>query len=284
MTDSHTVARRAVLVTPASDDRKARKALESTAGEVVLDLEDAVTAAHKDSARAAAAVLAAEYGATRTVSIRVNGLATEWGRDDLAACRRVGDALSSVVVPKAETAAGLRDADAALDGTGIRLQALVETPLGIENLREMCGATDRLAALVLGYADLGAALGRSAAAAPAQWLAVQDRVLVSARAHGVQAVDGPYLGIRDDAEFRTAKRWVADLGFDGTWVIHPAQIDTATAVFTPSSEAVDDATRVLAALADAEAAGAGAAQLDGKMLDEAVAVAARRTLARAGAR
>lgn len=282
MNRNQPVRRRAALVAPASDERKARKALESTADEVVLDLEDAVTAANKTTARAAAIALAGEYGGRRTVSIRVNDLATEWAAEDLRACSLL-DSLSSVVLPKVQSAEQLREAATRLGDGPARLQALVETPAAIGNIDTICSATDRLVAVIIGYADLGAALGRAADAPPIQWLSVQDRVIVAARASGIQAIDGPYLGIRDDDAFRTAKRWAAELGFDGTWAIHPAQIETACTLFTPTTDAVDEARRVLGALADAERSGAGAAQLDGKMLDEAVAIAARRVLAKAGA-
>lgn len=95
-------------------------------------------------------------------------------------------------------------------------------------------------------------------------------------------IDGLFFGITDDDRFRHVVCWIVDFGFDGKWVIHPAQIDSAAAAFTPNDEQAEQARRVLAALAEAEARGAGAAQLDGRMLDEAVAVAARRTLALIG--
>ncbi|MFJ7724246.1 HpcH/HpaI aldolase/citrate lyase family protein, partial [Rhodococcus erythropolis] len=161
------------------------------------------------------------------------------------------------------------------------LQALIETPLGVQNADSIARATPRLQAAIIGYADLGAALGRSRSALPEHWLAVQDRILIACRAAGVAAIDGPFLGITDDDAFRRAAHWTSALGFDGKWVIHPAQIDSATTAFTPSDDAVNDARRVLTALEEAETLGSGAAQLDGQMLDEAVAVAARRTLARA---
>lgn len=277
--------RRATLVAPGSDERKARKALESVADEVVLDLEDAVTPARKDEARDLVVGLVREYGAARAVSIRVNGPGTEWFRADLAAAGEVSGELASIVIPKVESAADLESADRQLrgaEGVPLRVQALVETPTGVQNVDEIA-AGPRMDAVIIGYADLGAALGRSTSVSPAQWLYVQDRVLHAARAAGVHAVDGPFLGIKDDDAFRAATQWVADLGFDGKWVIHPAQIDTAQATFTPTPEQAEQAEKVLAALADAEARGAGAAQLDGQMLDEAVAVAARRTLAKIGA-
>ncbi|MCZ4538460.1 CoA ester lyase [Gordonia terrae] len=281
MPDHSPYRRRAALVAPGSDERKALKALHSGADEVVLDLEDAVTSANKDLARDLVCRLVRENPREGAVSIRVNGLGTAWFRDDIAACARL-TGLTSVVLPKTETVQDLLTVADALGGTDIGVQALVETPPGIRNVEDIAGATDRLVSLIIGYADLGAALGRGRSTTPQQWLAVQDRVLVAARSAGIAAIDGPFLGIADDEPFRLSCTWTADLGFDGKWVIHPAQTDTATASFTPSNDAVDHARWVLDALREAEERGAGAAQLDGHMLDEAVAVAARRTLTRVG--
>lgn len=271
-----------MLVAPGSDERKAGKALASSADEVVLDLEDAVTAANKDQARDLVRRLVSETARTGSVSVRINGLATAWARDDLAMCAALP--LTSIVLPKTEAATDLQIVDRALAGTTIGVQALVETPTGIRNIDEITSTTGRLESVIIGYADLGAALGRSRSARPEHWLAVQDRVLIAARAAGVAAIDGPYLGIADDEPFRQACEWTGTLGFDGKWVIHPAQVETATIAFTPSDAAVAEARRVLEALDAAEARGSGAAQLDGQMLDEAVAVAARRVLARVGGR
>ena len=282
MTPEQHVRRRAVLVAPGSDERKASKALASAADEVVLDLEDAVTPAQKDAARDLVAPLVREHGSRRTVSVRINGRGTPWFEDDLRACAELGDALASIVIPKVESAADLAEADRILGSSNAVVQALIETPAGVQRIDEIVGGA-RVAGVIIGYADLGAALGRSRTAAPEHWIYVQDRVLHAARAAGVQAVDGPFLGIADDDAFRHAARWVADLGFDGKWVIHPAQIDSAAAAFTPTDDQVEAARKVLAALEEAEARGAGAAQLDGQMLDEAVAVAARRTLTKIGA-
>jgi citrate lyase subunit beta / citryl-CoA lyase len=276
-----TTRRRAVLIAPGSDERKARKALQSQADEVVLDLEDAVPASRKTDARQLVQLLVSENTWRPTVSVRVNGLSTPWASDDLAVCAGLRG-LDSVVLPKTQAAQDLLDVDRILNATPIGIQALIETPQGIQNLAEIVQACDRLDAIILGYADLGAALGRSPTTRPEHWLAVQERVLISARAAGVAAIDGPYLGIADDEPFRRSCEWARDLGYDGKWVIHPAQIDTATSAFTPSGQAVQQARRVLHALAQANAGGTGAVQLDGQMLDEAVAIAARRVLVRAG--
>lgn len=277
------IRRRAALVAPGSDEKKARKALTGSADEVILDLEDAVTPASKADARSLVSELVREHGRTRPVSIRVNGRATSWFAEDLAACAALGDSLTSIVIPKVESRADLSAADSLLGaGTGVPVQALIETPAGIGAVDDIATGP-RLTAVVIGYADLGAALGRARTVSPQQWLFVQDRVLHAARAAGIQAIDGPFLGVADDEPFREATRWIADLGFDGKWVIHPAQTATVHDTFTPTTEQADQARRVLSTLAQAAARGAGAAQLDGQMLDEAVAVAARRTLSMAGA-
>lgn len=278
------IRRRAVLVAPGSDERKVRGALRSSADEVVLDLEDSVTLAHKNLARETVFRILREFDGTRAVSVRINALGTAHARSDLETCARLGTRLTSIVVPKTESARDLLAVDGVLAGAEIGLQALVETPLGVQNITAITRSATRLESVVLGYADLGAALGRSRSARPEHWLSVQESVLIAARAVGVQAIDGPFLGITDGPEFTHSGSWARDLGFDGKWVIHPSQINSATAIFTPSESSVDEARRVLDALEEAERSGHGAAQLDGQMLDEAVAVAARRVLNQVGGR
>ncbi len=245
---------------------------------MILDLEDAVTTANKDYARALVKRVLAGIEVSATVSVRVNALSTPWAEDDLSMCADTAG-IHSVVIPKVDTAQDLEYVGRILTGCDLRIQALIETPLGVREADGIAWSTDRLDTLIIGYADLGAALGRSRTANPQQWLPIQDRILVAARAAGITAIDGPNLSINDDNQFEQSCVWTRQLGFDGKWVIHPAQIDTATRVFTPSDTEIAEARKVLTALEDAEARGNGAAQLDGQMLDEAVAVAARRVLA-----
>ncbi len=273
--------RRSVLIAPGSDDRKVRKALASHADEVILDLEDAVAVSNKVQAREFVRHLMVETERVGSISVRINGLDTPWAHDDLAMCA-TAPRLTSVIVPKTETGLDLEMVSEALKGTSVGIQALVETPRGVQNVARLSAATERLEALVLGYADLGAALGRSRSSPPEQWLSMQDAVLVAARVAGIAAIDGPHLGVENDASFERSCTWIRSLGFDGKWVIHPRQVDTVMTTFTPSENAVDEARRILQTLSDAAELGTGAVQLDGQMLDEALAVAARRTLARAG--
>ena len=165
----------------------------------------------------------------------------------------------------------------------MRLVALIETAAGLAAAAEIARASERLDALVLGYADLAASLGRPAAGAPEDWRFAQESVLVAARAAGIQAIDGPHLGTRDDDAFRAGAMHARALGYDGKWAIHPAQLDTLRETFTPTDEEVADAREVLDALERAAADGAGAVAAGDQMLDEALALSARRVLARAGA-
>lgn len=276
---------RSCLSVPGSSARKLEKARELAVDRVVFDLEDAVIPAAKAAARRAVA------DAIRTwrgppVAVRVNAIGTPWCHLDVMAVVSAG--AGSVVVPKVEGPGdiafvarlldGIEAGDARLGTT--RVQALIETPLGVTRVSEVASASHRLEALITGYADLGAALDR--APGGLAWLPIQDAVVVAARAHGLLAIDGPHLGTAPDQSFIEAARMARDIGFDGKWVIHPSQAGPLNEVFTPTAEEVTKAQRVLDAIGRAEAEqGQGATSMEGQMLDEAVRLAAHRVLARA---
>jgi citrate lyase subunit beta/citryl-CoA lyase len=288
--------RRACLVVPGSAASMLAKAPGRGADEVVIDLEDAVAPAAKEQARVAVLAALRELDwAGVTVSVRVNAPRSPWCHADLAALAGVGGPLRSVVVPKVESAGDLAFVERLLDGaeaaagtTGppLRVQALVETAAGVARVQEVAAASSRLEALIVGYADLAASPGRTAAGAAdlSLWDPVREAVLLAARANGLQAVDGPYLGLAPDEPFHAAARRACDAGFDGKWAIHPSQVASLVALFMPSEEAVAHARAVIAALEAAERdGGQGAVALDGQMVDEPVRLAALRVLARAGA-
>ena len=282
--------RRACLVVPAAPAAKLAKGATLAADEVVLDLEDAVVPAAKDEARAALAAALAGDWAAESVAVRVNAIGSPWCHLDLVALAASGREVLTAVLPKVEHAGDLAFADRLLAGveaaaartTPIRLLALIETAAGLAAAVEIARASERLDGLVLGYADLAASLGRLGGAEPQDWRYAQETVLVAARAAGIQAIDGPHLATRDDDAFRAAVMHARTLGFDGKWAIHPAQLDALREAFTPTAEEVAGAREVLAALELAAAGGAGAVSADGQMLDEALALSARRLLARAG--
>jgi citrate lyase subunit beta / citryl-CoA lyase len=280
---------------PASSERKLEKAPGVGADEVVVDLEDAVAPAAKDEARAAAvASLASPAWDGATVSVRVNAPRTAWCHLDITALASLPDRPASIVVPKIESAHDLAFVERLLDGVEaaagrarpVRVQALIETAAGLVNVAAIASASTRLVALILGYADLAASLGRNRAAQAEldSWRPAQDAVLAAARAHRLQAIDGPHLGVAVDEAFTAAATRTRDLGFDGKWAIHPSQVAALNELFTPSAEEVQRAREVIEALERAERdTGQGAVALDGEMLDEAVRAAALRVLARAGA-
>ena len=265
------------------------------ADEVIIDLEDAVATSAKDEARdtVVAALQEPQYEGVRT-AVRVNAARTPWCHADIIAMASAPVRPGTIIVPKVESAADLAFVERLLDGVEaaagiaapLRVQALIETAGGVARLDEIAGASARLDSLILGYADLSASLGRAAGARAEldSWRSIQDAILVAARTHDVAAIDGPYLGIKVDDGFTAAAERARDMGFDGKWAIHPAQVAALNALFTPSDEEVEHARAVIDALEAAEReGGAGAVALDGQMLDEAVRVAALRVLARAGA-
>jgi citrate lyase subunit beta/citryl-CoA lyase len=274
-------ARRSCLSVPGSSERKLAKAAGLAADEVVIDLEDAVAVDAKDDARAAT-VAALQAWTGGGVAVRVNAPGTPWCHLDLAALAALPELPASIVVPKVQSAGDLAFVDRLLDGVEagarvpLRVQALIETAAGLANLHEIAAASPRLDALILGYADLAASLGGKRELD--HWLPAQHAVVVAARANGLQAIDGPHLGVSPDDAFHAAVARARDLGFDGKWAIHPSQIDALNAAFTPDEAEVARARAIVAALDSAQE---GAVSLDGEMLDEAVRVAALRLLARA---
>jgi citrate lyase subunit beta / citryl-CoA lyase len=285
-------ARRSCLSVPASSKRKLEKAPGVGADEIVVDLEDAVAPDAKDDARsAAAAALMSSAWDGVAVSVRVNAPRSAWCHVDVAALAGLPDRPAGIVVPKVESGADLAFVERLLDGVEaaggrarpLHVQALIETAAGLMNLAQIASASARLDALILGYADLAASLGRGAQADLDSWRPAQDAVLVAARAHGLQAIDGPHLGIAVDEAFTAAATRARDLGFDGKWAIHPSQVATLNELFTPSAEEVKRAREIVQALERSERdTGQGAVALDGEMVDEAVREAALRVLARAG--
>lgn len=283
------VTRRSALCVPAGDDRKLVKALESGADEVVVDLEDAVAYDDKDRARAQLAAFVWPAGGP-SVSVRVNAVGTPWCHRDLEVAASI-PRVTSVVLPKVESRADLGFVERLLAGLEaevgradeVGVQALVETASGIVALADIVSDVRRLTGVIVGYADLAASLGRARDIEPAAWRGIQDAIVLHSRAAQVAAIDGPFLGVTDDEPFRASVADAAALGFDAKWVIHPRQVAGVNDGFTPSVDQVDHARRVLSTLEDVATAGRGAAVVDGALVDEAMARAARQVLAKVGA-
>ena len=261
--------RRTCLTVPASNERMLAKAAELSADEVVVDLEDGVAIADKDAARA-------NLGRARargTLAVRINGIRTSWWQDDVAAARAAGAAV--VVVPKVESADDVATVRAELP-QHVGLEVQIETARGLVEVERIAAAGPQLEALVFGPGDFAASIGvpvlTIGAGASEYALA---RIVVAARANGLQPVDGPYAVLGDDDGLRAAAERARALGCDGKWVIHPDQLDIVNGAFTPSAEDLERAARILAA-AD------GAVSVDGEMVDAATKRLAEGVSARAG--
>jgi citrate lyase beta subunit len=276
------VLRRAALCVPASEPARIRKAAALDVDEIIVDLEDAVLPDAKDRARNHVAGLQArDCGA---IAVRINAIGTSWCARDLLACV-ANAAVTTVVVPKVESADDVRTIDselAAMESAAgrtspVALQALVESAKGLTNVESILASSPRITSCVIGYADLSVSLGRQPSA---PWQYAQDRVVLAARANGIQPIDGPRLSVEDDADLRSDAITAAALGFDGKWVIHPRQVATVQQAFTPTAAQVAEAREIITAMDEAAANGRGAVQWRGRMIDEPVAQQARRIIAR----
>jgi citrate lyase subunit beta / citryl-CoA lyase len=279
--------RRSCLAVPASSERFIEKARGLPADEVFLDLEDAVAPAAKAQARAnAAAALAGDWGG-RLMAVRVNDAATQWAHRDVLDVVSAGRA-DVVILPKVtspdhvawldlllgqvEREAGLR-----VGQTGIEAQ--IEDARGLAAVNAIAAASPRLETLVFGPADFMASVGIRSLDVGGQpdgyvggdaYHYALMRILIAARSAGLQAIDGPYLKIRDTDGLRRSAASAAALGYDGKWVLHPSQIEVANQAFAPSEAEYFRAARIIEAYAHATTAQArGAVMLDDEMIDEA---------------
>ncbi len=274
--------RRSVLYMPSSNARALEKAKTLAVDALILDLEDAVAPDVKASAREAACAAAGsgDYG-RRELTIRANGLDTEWFADDIAAIARSG--AHGVVVPKVGSADEVRTIVATLDAAGapddLRLWAMIETPRAILDVAEIAAASTRLAVLVMGTNDLVKELYARHVPGRAPLLTALSLSVLGARAAGVAILDGVFNDVRDGEGFEAECRQGRDLGFDGKTLIHPGQVDGANRVFAPSAEEVEDAHAMIEAFEAAMAQGRAVATHKGRLIENLHVETARRAIA-----
>jgi citrate lyase subunit beta / citryl-CoA lyase len=274
--------RRSVLYMPASNPRALEKAKTIPADALIFDLEDAVAPDAKQSARAAAvaAVATKAYG-QREVMVRANAIDTPWCRDDITAIAASG--ADGVVLPKVNTAADVHTVAGLLAAAGapptLGLWAMMETPLGILNAREVAAASPRLAGLCIGTADLAKDLHCAHPADRAPMLMALQTVVMAARAYGLFVLDGVHVDLEDAPGYEAACRQGRALGFDGKTLIHPKQVDVANAVYAPGVDEIDRAKRIVAAHEEAAAKGQGVTLLDGRLVEVLHVAEAKRLLA-----
>jgi citrate lyase subunit beta/citryl-CoA lyase len=264
--------RRSCLYMPGANAKALEKAKSLAADVLIFDLEDSVAPEAKEDARAqvAAAVKAGDYG-KREIIVRVNGLSTPWGRDDIAAACACGP--NGILAPKIESGAQVAELDAALTVAGLSkdaaLWANIETPRAILNLADIAAAarTTRLACFVMGLNDLSKETRAQQRLGRAAFQVALSLAVMAARAEKLTAIDGVFNDIADTTGFEAECRQALEFGYDGKTLIHPSQIETANTVFAPSAEEVTRAQAIIAAFALPENAGKGVIKVDGRMTE-----------------
>jgi malyl-CoA/(S)-citramalyl-CoA lyase len=280
---------RSELAVPGSNPGMMEKAAQSEADYVFLDVEDAVAPDEKEKARKNIIQALNDIDwKGKTISVRINGIDTHYMyRDVVDIVEQAGHKLDTILIPKAGVPADVYLVDAMVTQiemakgltNRIGLEALIETALGMANVEAIATSSRRLEALHFGVADYAASCrartvnigGLNPDYPGDQWHAALSRMVVACRAYGLRAIDGPFGDFNDPDGYLLGAKRVAALGYEGKWAIHPSQIALANQVMSPPEKEVTRAKRVLEALKEAAAAGRGAAQLDGRMIDAASA-------------
>jgi citrate lyase subunit beta/citryl-CoA lyase len=277
--------RRSVLFTPALNERAVAKLPSLAVDGFILDLEDSVAPAAKETARAALVTALAAGGFGRRERIaRVNGIASPWGKDDLTALARAP--LDGVLLPKIQHQDEVAAARAHLTRAGapadLPLWLMIETPRAVLGADALAGQPG-VACLIIGFEDLAKDLHARSLPGRAPMLTALSLVVLAARAHGISVLDGVHVDIADDDGFAAAATQARDYGCDGKTLVHPRTIEAANRIFSPSDADLVQAGRLVAAHDEALARGQGIAVLDGTMIEQLHVDRAKELLATAAA-
>lgn len=276
---------RSFLFSPANHPRRVEKVFSVDADAVILDLEDAVAIAHKPAARAMA-VAALQRPRQCLGYVRVNAMETEFCWGDLAGVVQPG--VDGIVLPKVESASGLLAVDWAvgqlerergLPKGAIDIMPIIETARGIADLDGILRAGSRIRRVAFGAGDFTLDVKMVWSRGESEFAHARAAVVTSSRAAGLEApIDTVWADLNDQEALEASTRTALGFGFQGKMCIHPKQIPVVNQVFTPAADEVDFARRVVAAFAEAEAAGSAAFQLDGKFIDYPIVYRAERVL------
>ena len=291
-------ARRVQLSVPGSSDKMMAKAAGSAADHVFLDLEDAVAPIAKKPARAQIVNALNTLDWTgKTRCVRINDLRTRWAYEDIIeVVKGAGHNLDTIMIPKTQDARDVWFVETLLEQLEsdlglphrIGIECLIEEVHGLKNVDRIAECSERLEALILGVGDYSASQKMDARSVGGNtgypgdlWHYARFKMIVAARANGLDPVDGPFADFRNDEGYRESCKTGLILGACGKWAIHPAQIPIALEVFSPLPEDVAYARKMIAAYKEAEAQGLGAIQVDGEMVDAASVRILQNTLDRA---
>jgi citrate lyase subunit beta/citryl-CoA lyase len=262
--------RRSVLYMPGSNARALEKGKTLPVDGLILDLEDAVAPDAKVVARdqVVKAVREGGYG-KRELLVRVNGMNTPWGYEDLVAAARSG--ADAVLLPKVDSADAVRQAEAVLDAAGapkgLAIWCMMETARGMLHAEEIAESSPRLGGLVMGTSDLAKELHAAHTPMRLPMITALGLCLLAARAANLPILDGVYLDLSDDDGFKASCQQGLELGFDGKTLIHPKTVEVANAVFAPTDKDVAQARTIIVAFEAATAEGKGVVVVDGKLIE-----------------
>jgi citrate lyase subunit beta/citryl-CoA lyase len=281
--------KRSWMFVPGHRQRMIDKALAINADAVMLDIEDGVAPNEKDTARKN---IAESLGREKKAGdparyVRINAIGHARMDADVEAVVRPG--LEGLVCPKVDTPDEVRKLDALLTERepkmkmtpgGLKLLVAIESPRGLLNAPEIAASSPRVMGLIFGAEDFGRELGlpTSREGEARDLLYARSAIVVAAAAAHVQAVDGVWVDLNDAAGLSGFARQSRRLGFSGMSLIHPSQIDPINAVFSPTTEEVDYARRVLQAFDEANARGDGSIAFGGQLIDRPIVERARRTI------
>lgn len=265
---------RSVLYVPGTSERALAKAHTLPCDALILDLEDSVAPARKVDARVAlgAALHIGGFG-DKLVTVRINTLTSDWGREDLKALGALpkSKAPHAVVLPKVECADEILHAVRDMHEAGLPestvIWAMMETPRGILNVASIAASHQRLKCLVMGTSDLAKDLHAAQVAGRLPLMVSLGQCLLAARAYNLSIIDGVHLNLNDDAGFADSCQQGLELGFDGKSLIHPKTIEVANHTFAPSPASLERAVAILNAWKDAQARGEGVTLMHGQLIE-----------------
>src|SRR5215208_6613194 len=284
-------SRRALLYMPGDDRRKIEKSTTLGVDCICMDMEDGVAISRKADARAVIAQAMKEliFGESERC-IRINSIGSGLESYDLVAALSADP--DTIVVPKIESAEQVKWASGHIetyelssnhDLGGVRLLVGVETAKGILNLREIAEADQRLEAIIFGAEDYAASIGAKRTQDAIEVLYARQAVITACAANDLQAIDMVYIDFRDNEGLRVEAEQGAGFGFSGKQIIHPNQVTAVQEAYTPSSESIEYAKRIVESFGASQREGKGAYALDGKMIDMPLLKNAQKVLERARA-
>lgn len=278
--------RRTMMFVPGSNPSMIKEAYIYGADSIMFDLEDAVAITEKDSARFLVynALKTVDYGSTELV-VRINGLDTPFGKDDIEAVVRAG--VDVIRLPKTERKEDILAVEEVIEAVerkigreigATKMMAAIESPIGVINAYEIASSSKRLIAIALGAEDYVTNMKTKRYANGLELLGARTQIIIAARAAGIYAIDTVYTEVDNEEGFKNEVELIKQLGFDGKSVINPRQIPLVNQVYTPSPEEIKKSVNVIRAAKEAEERGLGVISLNGKMIDKPIVDRAERVL------